>query len=111
MFPRIGDFKRMKVTKFYQHGLNCGKQIAEILKKKFPEATVYALYRSAVAILYDQEEAEVRLIMAGDPHVMGRDISEKSVEEIIEEYRIVGNRYCPEIVNGLGLRLWPEDWE
>jgi len=79
-------------------GNECGERIAEILKKKHPDATVYPLYRSAVAIEYDERERKLIFYLAGDPHAWGNDITEETVDEITTVQVLIGDRYGPEIL-------------
>jgi len=81
------------MQKFVKHGMGCGEQIAKFLQKKHPNAVVYPLYRSAVAIEYDEKERSVKFFTAGDPHVFGKDLIEKNIHET--EYLITGNRFTP----------------
>ena len=77
--------------KFHQHGLECGEIIEEILKKRHPKATVYPLYRTAIAI--EREGEQVHLYTAGDPHVWGLEITDKNLRE--DHYLITGDRFGP----------------
>jgi len=78
-------------------GNECGERIAEILKKQHPNATVYPLYRSAVAIEYDEQERELIFYLAGDPHAWGNDITEETVKKITTVRVMVGDRFGPEL--------------
>jgi len=81
------------MEKFVKHGMGCGEQIGNILQKDYPKALVLPLYRSAVAIEYDEEERVIRLHCAGDPHVWGKDLIKDNIEE--DTYVISGNRFGP----------------
>ena len=100
----MGEDTKVKefTEKFVQHGMGCGDKIGEVLQKRHPKAKVFSLYRSAVAIEYDEEERIIRLFTAGDPHVWGEDLIDKNVDET--EYIITGNRFGPFIHQIIGDR-------
>jgi len=71
------------------------EEIAAILKKRHPDAHVYPLYGSAVAVSYDMEKRVVRLFFAGDPAAWGKPFSEENLE--IVEFEVVGSWFAPEL--------------
>ena len=79
--------------KFHQHGLDCGNEIAQLLKSKHEDCLIVPLYRSALAIRINEDET-MSIFAVGDPHCWGRDINDKNLEET--EYVISGNRFGPE---------------
>jgi hypothetical protein len=89
-----------KVEKFwketmYPKGLECGSELCTILKKQHPKAQVFKLYRSAVAVEYDEENHGLTIFAVGDPHCMGEEINEKTVSSWTQTYRIWGDRFGP----------------
>jgi hypothetical protein len=81
------------MKEFIAFGMGCGERIAAILKKRHPKATVFPLYRSAIAIEYDPQEKVLKIFAAGDPHVLGKELVDENLTE--EEYVITGNRFSP----------------
>ena len=90
------------VSAMWALGLDCGSQIAQILKEKYPKAAVFVLYRSAIAIEYDEEKRQLQLHMSGDPHAWGKDITPENVEEMTETYTITGDRFGPRFLDSTG---------
>lgn len=94
--------------KFVAHGLSCGEQIGAILKKRHPKAQIFSLYRSAIAIEFDEQERIIKIFGAGDPHAWGKDLITKNIDE--EEFFIIGNRFGPfihKIVFGKAVTMSP----
>jgi len=81
------------LEKLRMAGVRCGEEIAAILKKRHPDAHVYPLYRSAVAVSYDVEKRVVRIFFAGDPTVWGKPFNEENLEEV--EFEVAGGRFAP----------------
>ena len=82
------------LNKFVQRGLVCGEDIAKILQKAHPGYTVYALYRSAIAIKYGDNGIDV--FVSGDPHAMGGDVNDESIAASEIHMIIVGDRWGPQ---------------
>ena len=64
--------------KFHQHGLDCGNEIAQLLKSEHEDCLIVPLYRSALAIRINEDET-VSIFAAGDPHAQGEDINDKNL--------------------------------
>jgi len=87
---------------FVEHGMGCGDKISAILQKRHPNAKVYPLYRSAVAIEYDEKERKIYLFTSDDPHAMGQELTDKTVTEVT--FLISGNRFGPDFYHIIGDR-------
>ena len=87
---------------FTEHGLSCGEEIAEYLKKKHPKAQVLALYRSAIAFEKDEKQCFIRVFACGDPHAMGEDLTGKTLESWESQWIISGDRFGPTLYKTLG---------
>ena len=72
-------------------GDECGVKIGEILKELHPEATIFTLYRSAVAI--QKKDSLVMIYSSGDPHAMGEQIDLETIKKWEKVYAINGDRW------------------
>lgn len=100
-----------KVEKFWKdtmlpNGLNCGEQIAQIVREIHPEAVaVLPLYRSAIAVIPKQGEGGDKYVEIwgyGDPHVEGEDITRVNVEPFHQVTAVSGGRYGPDYYKRFG---------
>ncbi len=97
--------KKMSVDKFFDkvmlpRGLDCGEQIAKIIKELHPDAAaVLPLYRSAIAVIPKQDKdgnKSIEIWGYGDPHVNGDDyITKENVKPFHSIVVIGGDRYGP----------------
>lgn len=91
--------------KFKKHGFACGLEIATLAKKMHKDALfVVPLYRSALVFpkpeLGEHGECELyTMYMYGDPHAMGRDITEENLKDSMFEIPIsfFGQRFGPDV--------------
>ena len=84
---KVKEFMKM----FVSHGMGCGEEIAHLLQERHPNALVFPLYRSAVAL--DKHEKGLVIYCCGDPHCMGGEIDAKTVGEWEREYYLSGQRF------------------
>ena len=78
-------------------GFECGKKIAKIVRELHPEAiAVVEAYRSAFAIL-PPEKDKIIILMYGDPHAFGKDLTVENVKEMKVTIEIRGDRMIPNI--------------
>ena len=92
------------MQQFHKHGLNCGDEIAKVLKEMHPNAlAIVPLYRSCIVIEQSEEEKKAgscTIHAYGDPHWLGNDINEEMLKtnDIHFEYCIQGDRQRPIIM-------------
>lgn len=79
------------LEKMKAHGDECGVDIASYLSKFHPNAQVYSLYRSAIALI--KEEDNLWMYCCGDPHCMGEEINEKTIKAWEVKYLVSGQRF------------------
>jgi hypothetical protein len=89
-------YKKVHKIMFPQ-GMNCGNTISKLLKNK--NNITIPLYRSALAITPDNNGG-VLLETYGDPHFMGKEITNKTIKENkdIVSFYIQGER--------IGAKVW-----
>jgi len=93
------EFRNL-LKKFHEHGIECGKEIGKILRKRHPKGMILPLYRSVAVIEYIAEVPRIKLTMYGDPHAMGEEINKSTLHGT--EYYIRGERFEPNITDSRG---------
>jgi len=98
MNEKIPDEALIKIFKeMERRGLKCGMRVAEIVRKFHPDAlAVVEGYRSALVILPPETNC-VTVLMYGDPHALGKEITEETVKDMVCKIEIRGDRMVPNI--------------
>ena len=98
MKQKIPDEELIKILKEMEKlGFECGEKITEIARKLHPDAlAVVKGYRSALVILPPETDC-VTVLMYGDPHAWGKEITEETVKDMVCKVEIRGDRMVPNI--------------
>lgn len=91
------------VQKFHEHGIECGLDMAKLIKDIHPDAiAIVPLYRSCIAIEQNDEDKKEGIATVhayADPHWMGKDITIDTLrsDDFHAKFVIHGHREGPEI--------------
>lgn len=76
-------------------GMQCGDIIGKYLQTRYPEATVFKFYRSAVAFQQIPKSKRLKVIACGDPHCMGQELTPEELKKWTTVSYIEGDRFGP----------------
>ena len=98
MNKKIKEEKEINdIIKFMEdEGKHCGEIAGEFLQRVHPKATVFSMYRSAIAFEKDDKDYNIIHIYAvGDPHSMGKELNASTLKEWTNHMTIEGDRFSP----------------